>query len=160
MKIPFLSALAALRPMRRQRPDIEAAAPLINLLDEAEPAPDLFARIEERLGDAPRPANRMPLGRIGFVFLCGLLAGGLAVFTLQERQSIFLRTSADGPWLPLGAVTLHGSALRGFMRAECQGYTHFFIAMHGHPPADQSDQTPADVPLTGEEEKIRMECIF
>lgn len=160
MKISFFSTLAALRPLRRQRPDIEAAAPLIHLLDEAEPAPDLFARIEERLDDAPQPAKRMPLGRVVFVFLCGLLAGGLAVFALQDRQSIFLRTSADGPWLPLGAVTLHGSGLRGLMRAECQGYTHFFIAMHGHPAANQRDQAPADVPLTGDEEKIRMECIF
>ncbi len=132
----------------------------MHLLQEAEPAPDMLALIEARIDGEPRISRRAPVGVVVFVFLCGLAMGGLAVVIGQDRQSIVARTSAGAPWVPLGTVTLHGSGLRGFVEAKCDGNTHFFITMHGRGVADEPDETPVDFPLMREDEKIRMECIF
>ena len=75
-------------------------------------------------------------------------------------QEIIARPGANAEWVPLGAVTLHGPALRAFVRGKCKGHTHFFITMHGQTRGAADDPASAEVPLMGAEEKILMECIF
>ena len=146
---------AALRSTRRGQPDVEGVTPLVHLLEDAQPDPNLFMQIEARL-DAP-PAPILHRGHVVVALVAGLVIGGSAMFVVQDRQSIVARPQADASWVPLGSVTLHGSGLRGFVRAKCDGYTHFLITMHGHSPTD--DPTVAK-PLMDPEEKILMECIF
>ncbi|WP_147114726.1 hypothetical protein [Tateyamaria sp. syn59] len=149
---------AILRPARTSRPDVDAAAPLVHLLKDAEPAPDLLARIEAQIDQPDYP--RKDLKKSGVIiaaFAAGLVAGAAVVFVAQDRQEIVARPSADASWVPLGSVTLRGAGLRGFVRAKCEGHTHFLITMHGHAPTDDHDEA---VPLMGADEKILMECIF
>lgn len=156
MKTLISRTCAWLRSGKCHRPDVEAAAPLVHLLDEAEPAPDLFARIEARI-DRETPAPPSRAGKVAVAaFVGGAAMGALVFYVAQDRQSIVARPTTDAAWVPLGTVTLHGSGLRAFVRAKCKGHTHFFIAMHG--PADTEDG--AEIPLMGGGEKIRMECIF
>ena len=149
---------AILRPSRTSRPDVDVAAPLVHLLKDAEPAPDLLSRIEAEIDEPGRACtDKQKSGVIIAAFAAGLIAGSAVMFAAQDRQAIVARPSADASWVPLGSVTLHGSGLRGFVRAKCNGHTHFLITMHGHAPADDDDKA---VPLMGSGEKILMECIF
>lgn len=156
MKILFRRAIALLRGTKTPDPKVESAAPLVCLLGEAEPAPDMFAHIEAQI-DAER-TPRKPAGRklVLMSFVVGVCAGALAVWQGQERQRIVAKPTADAAWAPLGTVTLHGSELRAFVRDRCHGHTHFLITMHGQSP----DTTPDEIPLMDHEEKILMECIF
>ncbi|MFL4470162.1 hypothetical protein ACERZ8_09865 [Tateyamaria armeniaca] len=151
---------AMLQPSKTSGPDVEAATPLVHLLDEVEPAPDLFARIEARLDG--EKASRLPhVSKVLFVsFTSGLAIGALVIWAGQDRQSIVARPTTDAAWVPLGAVTLHGAGLRAFVRAKCHGHTHFYITIHGQSGAGTTGHTGDDIPLMQDEEKIRMECIF
>ena len=160
MKTVFQRVFGAMYRGRHRDPDIEAAAPLMHLLDEAEPSPDMFARIEARIDAEQRRFAWPRRGVVALAFLCGLLMGGLVVFVGQDSQKIVARAAADAPWVPLGAVTLHGSGLRGFVRAKCHGHTHFLITMHGHTHPEHGSGPPAVIPLMEPQEKILMECIF
>ena len=149
---------AVLRPSRKLRPDVDAAAPLVHLLQAAAPAPDLLARIEAQSDGPDRP--RMDMRRRAVVtaaFIAGVAAGAAAMVAAQDRQEIMARPTADASWVPLGSVTLRGAGLRGFVRAKCDGHTHFLITMYGHAPADDHAEA---VPLMAPDEKILMECIF
>lgn len=153
-------AYARVRPRRKPGTDVEAAVPLVHLLEEAEPTPDMFERIEARLDSEPTRPRHMRRWIVLLSFLSGLGAGVLAVHLGQERQRIVARPTADAAWVPLGGVTLHGAGLRAFVRAKCHGHTHFLITMHGQSPSAPNDPTPPEVPLMAPEEKVLMECIF
>ncbi|MEL7132233.1 MAG: hypothetical protein AAGK77_07465 [Pseudomonadota bacterium] len=158
MKTLFHRLRFALRSSRNVCPDVDAAAPLTQLLEDAVPEPDLFARIEARLdGRSRRRINPHGGGPVAAVFFAGLVLGAAAMFALQDKQEIVARPTADASWVPLGSVTLRGAGLRGFVRAKCEGHTHFLITMHGHAPTDDDDEA---MPLMGADEKILMECIF
>lgn len=158
MKFLFHRARALLRPPIKAKPNLDAAAPLVQLLSEAEPAPELFAQIEAQIDDEK---VRPPLYRNGSIpiaiFMAGLVIGALSVFALQDRQKIVGRLAEESAWIPLGSVTLHGTGLRRFVRAKCRGHTHFLIAMHAHSPTDRNSEKE---PLMAASEKILMECIF
>ncbi|MEM8654277.1 MAG: hypothetical protein AAGF36_05990 [Pseudomonadota bacterium] len=149
---------AVLRSSPKVRPDLDAVAPLVHLLKDAEPEPDLLARIEGQIDGPDRP--RRDVRKAGIViaaFAAGLVSGAAAMLAAQDRQEIVARPTADASWVPLGFVALRGAGLRGFVRAKCDGHTHFLITMHGHAPEDDH---PEAVPLMAPDEKILMECIF
>ena len=141
-------------------------APLVHLVDEVEPDPDLFARIEAQLdADPPPPLPRSrPLRRrwIAAVLCAAGVAGGLGALAYfgADRQQIVARPADDAAWVPLGAVTLHGPALRAFVRGKCDGHTHFFITMHGVRAAPDGQIPHTGQALSAPQEKILMECIF
>ncbi len=148
---------APLRPSSKVDPDVGAATPLVHLLEEAEPASDLFAKIEARLDDPVDPPARARRWLVIGALLAGLVAGNVVTNALSDRQKIVARQSPTAVWIPLGSVTLHGSGLRDLVRAKCRGHTHFLITMHGHAPTDDRSE---DTLLMGPDEKILMECIF
>lgn len=149
---------ATLRPSRTSRPDVDAAAPLVHLLKAADPAPDLLTRIEAQIDQPDRTRKDKRKNSVIIAsFAAGLVTGAAVLFVAQDRQEIVARPSTDASWVPLGSVTLRGAGLRGFVRAKCEGHTHFLITMHGHAPTDDHDEV---VPLMSAGEKILMECIF
>lgn len=141
-------------------PGVNGVTPLVLLLDEAEPEPDLFARIEAHIDGEKK--SRMPKVNKAVILAlaCGITFGALGMWGLQDRQRIAARPSAETGWIPLGSVTLHGAALRSFVKSKCHGHTHFYITMHGR--SDKLDETGArqEILLMKEEEKILMDCIF
>lgn len=154
------------RVEHREKIDLDSIAPLVHMVEPAEPDADLLSRIEHVIGAqagvAPKKSNSSPLGRKTLIgtFITGMLIGLSGAALVPARQDIVAQTGAASPWIPLGSVTLHGSALRSFVRAKCEGQTHFFITMHGfHSEKDHSLETAAPL-LMEKEEKIRMECIF
>ncbi len=160
MKTLFRHVFSAMRSLNKRDPDVQAAAPLVHLLDEAEPAPDMFAQIEARIDNARQPRTVATNLFVVLAFICGLAVGGSVLYLGQDRQRIVARPAPDASWVPLGSVTLQGAGLRGFVRAKCRGHTHFFITMHGHTPPDRDSGTALAVPLMESGEKILMECIF
>ncbi|MEO1554868.1 MAG: hypothetical protein AAFS01_00435 [Pseudomonadota bacterium] len=160
MKSVIHRAYAALLRRKHSDPDVEAATPLVHLLDDAEPAPDMFARIEARIDAGSEQSALIRYRPVVVAFLLGLSAGALALHFGLDRQIIVARPTADAAWVPLGSVTLHGKGLRGFVRAKCHGHTHFFITMHGHSSTDSTNGQTNEVPLMARDEKILMECIF
>lgn len=142
-----------------------ALTPLTQLVDAAEPDADLLGRIEAAIDEEPPVAVR-PVhhpARIRFAAVLALVASisGTVGFLLgPESQKIIAQPSASADWVPLGSVTLHGQALRAFVRGKCKGHSHFYITMHGV----STDETPGNpgkgTPLAENGEKILMECIF
>ncbi|KMW59399.1 hypothetical protein AIOL_004381 [Candidatus Rhodobacter oscarellae] len=149
-------------------PNLEAAAPLVGLLDEAEPLPDLFARIERQLDaempaapQRPQPAGvRRELAILGLGLFLGVAVAALVTLGLPPRQQIVARPAPTVVWSTLGEVTLHGRDLRAFVRARCRGYTHFYITMHGYADPQSAGDGVAEVPLMNPGEQILMECNF
>ncbi|WP_370399911.1 hypothetical protein [Sulfitobacter sp. JB4-11] len=146
--------------------DLDDIAPLIQMVEPADPDQDLFTRIERSIDADMASVPTRKRGRVVTpkiviaTFLAGLVLGLSCTSLLQSRQRVVTQTGLESPWIPLGAVTLHGSALRGFVRAKCEGQTHFFITMHGF-HSEKNRKQDIDAPLLMEkEEKIRMECIF
>ncbi|WP_299689838.1 hypothetical protein [uncultured Tateyamaria sp.] len=160
MKTLLRRARARLWRAKRPVSEVEAAAPLVHLLTEAEPSADLFAQIEARLdgADRPRPGVRMRV--VVTAFGAGLCAGALVFLLMQSRQQIVARPNTDAAWMGLGSVTLHGAGLRAFVRTKCSGHTHFLITMHAQSIGAQAEPVRTEIPLMDENEKIRMECIF
>lgn len=152
------------RQVPREDVDLNALTPVVHLIENAEPDPQLFARIEASI-DADLPAKTaMPCVFGAKVVLTALLiglgAGGVAVGFLESRQTISAQPGLSAPWIPLGSANLRGAALRSFVRSKCEGQTHFFITMHGFDkkkPINNSTEAPN---LMVDGEKILMECIF
>ncbi len=166
-RLRMLARRCRSRPPSTQgsEPNLEAAAPLVGLLDEAEPVPDLFALIERQLDTelATQPHRaQFPKGLASLVL--GLVLGAamamLVLFSLSHRQQIVARPAPNVAWSHLGEVTLHGQDLRAFVRAKCQGHTHFYITMHGFAAPKTPGDGDGEVPLMNPGEKILMECIF
>ncbi|MEM9638721.1 MAG: hypothetical protein AAGA94_13820 [Pseudomonadota bacterium] len=148
-----------------QVPDAPELAPLTHLLEAAEPDPDLLSRIETRIDAPPRPpVERMQILRLwpfaGLLLVIAMLSAFAGHLLAPDRQTIAARPGSTAEWVPLGTVTLHGPALRAFVRSKCQGYTHFYITMHGVSAADPVPIATPGTPLARAGEKILMECIF
>ncbi len=146
--------------------DLESIASIVQMVEPAEPDDDLLSRIERRIDNqiAAEPERwNDPVFNRRLVFAAlavGVLIGLSGPVLLQSRQSIVAQTGTASPWIPLGSVSLHGNALRSFVRAKCEGQTHFFITMHGfHSDKDHGKSAATDL-LMKNEEKILMECIF
>lgn len=149
-------------------PDLEIAEPLVGILPDADPQPDLLERIEASLDQAamthvPEPDKPAAAGSFRG-FLSGALCGGILVAALAffalDQQKIVARTASANPWLPLGSVTLWGSDLRSFVKAKCQGQTHLFITLHGQNAENNGENASDGVPVMSDGEKILMECIY
>lgn len=160
MKSVIHRAYDALRRRKHGPPDVESATPLVQLLDEAEPAPHMFSRIEARIDAEPPHPGSMRYRFVVLAFFLGLSACALTVFVARDSLGIAVRSAADTRWVPLGSVTLHGSALRKFVRAKCLGHTHVLITLHGYSPALSTDTEAHDTLLITPEGKILMACIF
>lgn len=162
MKRRMSDALSRLLTPRRPRFDARDEGRLTQLLEEEEPAPDLFARIEaaidaeERQARAPQMRER--LGLTVAALLAGAAVAALILLTTApDRQAVVARPGDGAAWVPLGAVTLHGPALRAFVRARCDGHSHFFITIEAGASPDQAPQ-PGE-PLQDGGEKVLMDCI-
>ena len=151
---------ARLRPTSPKPPEVDAAVPLVHLLTEADPAPDMFARIEAQIDTMERPAAPLRRRMIVAAFVSGVCIGAMALWSVQSRQHIVARSHPSVDWVPLGAVTLHGVGLRAFVRAKCHGHTHFLITMHGQTIDSRPNSPVPEIPLMDANEKILMECIF
>ena len=156
-----------LRRLFRQTDDWDqtpGVAALPHLVQTAEPDPDLFSRIEARI-DAASPVRSVQpaIGRrraamAGLLTTVAIISAALGYFAGPDRQRIVARPAATADWVPLGSVSLHGPALRAFVRGKCRGHTHFYILMYG---ASVSGTGPGPgTPLAENGEKILMECIF
>ena len=149
---------------RLGKSELERATPLVHLVHDVEPDPDLLARIEAELDEVcgsinagPPPAHRM-LMVLG-AFAIGCLIGLAAATFLHDRQHIIARTDATAPWVSMGSVSLKGQSLRSFVAAKCEGYAYFTITMHGFGPDIVDGPDTTGQPLIRSEEKILMECI-
>jgi hypothetical protein len=98
-------------------------------------------------------------------FICLLvivaaISGTLGYTAGPDRQRIVARPAASADWVHLGAVSLHGTALRAFVRGKCNGHTHFYISMYGVSVGEAGPTQGQGEALAQEGEKILMECIF
>lgn len=160
MKHLIRRAYARLRRQRDPVQDVDVAAPLTHLLNGAEPGPDLFAQIEARIDAEALPKPARVSAWVALAFACGLALGVGGVLVGRDRQAIVARPNPDVDWVPLGTVTLHGSALRTFVKTKCFGHTHFFITMHGVTDRQMRTTDGPGAALMAADEKILMECIF
>lgn len=154
----------------RTRSDADVAAPppalnaLSQLVDHADPDPDLLNRIEARIDadmpKAPAPPRPRRWSYVGLLMVVAICSAAMGYLAGPGQQEISARPSADATWIPLGSVQLRGPALRAFVRSKCQGHTHFFITMHGLTvePGQQIEGPGKSLSQAGE--KILMECIF
>ena len=142
------------------------AAILTQLVDPAEPDADLLAQIEARIDRETPPATVtsskwLCRGKLGLgILLVAAVSAFLGSLAGPDRQQIVARPSPTAEWVPLGAVTLHGSALRAFVRGKCKGHTHFYISMHGVSVTESGPNSASGTILMQDGEKILMECIF
>ncbi len=171
MKEFFRKIWAGRSALPEDEPGMEVIAPLAQFVDDVDPDVGMLERIEASLDavDHARIVKRNrsyqrrvpPLVAFGLgVVLTGVCTWALYTWTTPDRQAIFAKPSGDTVFLPMGAVTLHGPALRGFVRAKCEGQTHFFIAMYAADTDPASKETAQGTSLMYDGEKILMECIF
>lgn len=139
-------------------------AALSQLVETAEPDPDLFARIEARIDAEASQAAVLPSPRPRRAFvLCLMVVVAIVSATVghligPERQQVFAVPTASADQVPLGAVSLHGPALRAFLQSACKGHTHVSVLMYGV-SVDDTTVAQSDGP-TDESKKILVECIF
>lgn len=155
-----------LKLRRKGHPDQEMDHPsvgsLVHLVDIEDPDPELFSRVEALLDKEVAPETRKDTSRttlfaaMAFGVCFGAILGFGASVVSTNTQKILAKPDAKSAWVPLGSVTFHGEALRAFVRAKCEGQTHFYVTMHG---GDAEDSGPL-VPLMASGEKILVDCIF
>ncbi|MGV6848192.1 MAG: hypothetical protein ACWA5A_07420 [Marinibacterium sp.] len=151
-------------------PDLDELAALAQLLGPQDPGADLLSRVEAQIdtldGPAagPDPRARKVWNQAGMALSVAVLAATGGYFAGRQAgpgsQQIIARPSPGANWVPLGTVTLHGPALRAFVRDKCRGHTHFYITMHGIRRAETGGNPGPGAPLAAPGEKILMECIF
>lgn len=137
--------------------DVDAAAPLTQLVKKAEPASDLFEHIEARIDSLEQPHKRRRSFPVAIAFCAGLCCGALAVVGAYDRYQI---TDRDGTGPALGRVTLHGVGLRALMRASCHGEETLLIIIRHQPQRADRDLEQPEGPSAKKEEKVLLHCIF
>ncbi len=154
------------RPASPDETDLVSLPALAHLVSPADPDPQLFVDIEAIIDQEEavqrRSTDRRTFGPRALVLalFAGCLIGGSTITSMQSHQQVVVQPHKSSPWIPLGSVTLKGAALRSFVRAKCDGRSHFLITMHrlqDHNSIESSNMNPTLIP---EGEKIRIECIF
>lgn len=165
MKNPF-RRFARKKPAAPEDMEVIPLAPLAHLVDPVEPDPQVLARIEavldhERLlPESPDRQRRSVLPMLILALLFGLSVGLILPKVFAPRHNVVMRTNTTDPWVPSGTVALSGDTLHPFLQRRCKGRRHLFITLH-HPGAGKAaGEAPPQANATGEDEKMRIDCIF